>query len=241
MIQFEYRNPATGVYCLFDLDDPEAEGGVELPHGFAYVGLSVAINLLRPRFFGLETMPVVARIAAQCELLVFDPQQPDAFPETPEPSILIERWTRTNERAVRGLAAQQNRPVRQPYLSPKDSIRWWRYSRDRDGFQDQLNAAGEDVFVPSIRLATDSNNRVCRVVQWSWGDNVIPRYFPLVTISCLPGTSTRRTGGRRSFARFDWMRPFDYFQSLSRLTARSRVFESYRQEISRRRRGFFRI
>lgn len=55
LIQFDYNNETTGVYCLFDAStEIETEDEPLLPDGRVSSGLSVSINFLRPHFFALE-------------------------------------------------------------------------------------------------------------------------------------------------------------------------------------------
>jgi hypothetical protein len=175
MMQFQYENPETGVYCLFDFYDPAAAEGIELPSGFAPAGLSVSINYLRPRFFAAELMPMIAGIAETNKILVVDPQEDNPVPEAPDAATLIERWITSNERVTRGMAMQEDQPIIRPYLSPEESMRWWEYSRAKMHLQDVL---GEEIFVPSIRFGLDSQKRVHRVVQWSMNGGALPQVFP---------------------------------------------------------------
>ena len=52
LVQFEYSNPATGVYCLFTLRITSVIGQEEalvIPDGYVSLGLSASINFLRPK------------------------------------------------------------------------------------------------------------------------------------------------------------------------------------------------
>lgn len=175
LMQFQYENPETGIYCLFDFYDPASAEGIELPADFAPVGLSVSINFLRPRFFAAELMPMIAEVADTNKILVVDPQQDSPFPEAPDAPRLIERWISSNERITRGMAQQEDQPIIKPYLPPEESMRWWEYTRVKTLLQDAL---GEEIFVPSIRFALDSQRRVRQVVQWSMNGGALPQVFP---------------------------------------------------------------
>lgn len=166
LLQFEYSNAATGVYCLFDLltrIDPEVEE-LPLPSPYQGVGLSVSINFLRPHFFALEVMPIVSSVANFLNLSLYDAQEDKVYPSNVTPDVLIRNWVEHNGRATRAIALDAEEPITKPYLSSEQSDYWWRYMRSREEFQ---NALGEDVFVPSILPMVDSANNVKLAVIWS--------------------------------------------------------------------------
>ncbi len=181
LIQFEYSNPATGVYCLFDLPtavDIEQEEALVIPDAYVNLGLSVSINFLRPHFFALESMPIVLGVADSLGLSLYDPQEDRVYaPETPS-EILIRSWMKHNEWATQAMA-KDDEPILKPYLPREQSLYWWRYARAREMYQKSL---GEDLFVPSILLMVDADERVKLTVVWSaevrrrW---VLPKRVPL--------------------------------------------------------------
>ncbi|MGO9096581.1 MAG: hypothetical protein ACLQGV_15330 [Bryobacteraceae bacterium] len=166
LVQFEYSNPATGVYCLFDLMtgvEMEQEEPLVLPDSYVNTGLSVSINFLRPHFFALELVPIVSGVADYLGLSLYDPQEDRLYaPGTPS-NMLIQTWIAHNERATQALA-QDDEPIRMPYLPRQQSLYWWQYARAREALQSRL---GEDVFVPSILLMADDQERVKLTVVWS--------------------------------------------------------------------------
>jgi hypothetical protein len=165
LIQFEYSNPATGVYCLFDLHTAlgnEPEEALVIPDEYRNSGLSVSINFLRPHFFALESMPIVSGVADSLDLSLYDPQEGRVYaPETPS-EVLIESWMKHNEWATQA-TAKHDEPIL-PYLPREQSLYWWRYARAREMYQKSL---GKDLFVPSILLMVDADKRVKLTVVWS--------------------------------------------------------------------------
>lgn len=165
LIQFEYSDPATGVYCLFHLSTEcqiEQEGPV-LPDSHVGAGLSVSINFVRPHFFALEVMPIVLSVADSLGLFLYDPQADRMHAPGTDSEILIQSWIEHNDRVTRGLAREKE-PIRKPYLPREQSLYWWRYTRARESFQFRL---GEDVFVPSIFPMAEGPERVKLTVPWS--------------------------------------------------------------------------
>ena len=166
LIQFEYSGPATEVYCLFDLStkpDLEQAEALALPDGYAYADLSVSINFLRPHFFALELMPIVSGIAESLGLSLYDPQAERMYAPGTSSDVLAGSWIEHNEKVTRDLAHDKE-AIRKPYLPREQSLYWWKYTRAREDYQ---NSLVEDVFVPSILLMVDAENRVKLTVIWS--------------------------------------------------------------------------
>lgn len=168
LVQFQYNGPATEVYCLFDLStkpDAEQAEALALPEGYAYADLSVSINFLRPHFFALELMPIVTSIADSLELALYDAQADRMYPPGAGAETLISNWIEHNDKVTRALAseAEPNR-IRKPYLPREQSLYWWKYTRALEGFQNSLE---EDLFVPSIWLMAEAEDRVRPTVVWS--------------------------------------------------------------------------
>jgi hypothetical protein len=166
LIQFEYSDVETGVYCLFDLltkVEAEREDSLVLPGSYVNTGLSMSINFLRPHFFAIELMPIIARLASSLGRSLYDPQEDRIYPPGTASETLIQNWIEHNRRATNAMA-QTEEPIRKPYLTREQSLYWWQYTSGRKSLQDRL---GEDVFVPSILLMTDDRLQVKPVVIWS--------------------------------------------------------------------------
>jgi len=187
LIQFEYTGPATGVYSLFDLSlvkDSEQAEPLVLPTGYHSIDLSVSINYVRPSFFAHEVMPIASGIANALHLALYDPQGDKLLDAPAREEPLIEGWIEHNDKVTRGLAMEQE-PIRKPYLPRAQSLYWWKYTIAREELQ---NALGEDVYVPSILLRVDGENRVRPTVIWSaeaaghlwWSKRIaLPHVFPV--------------------------------------------------------------
>ncbi len=174
LIQFEYRNPETGVYCLFDLHmtlADEQEESLVLPDPYVSAGLSVSINFLRPHFFAVELMPLISLLARSLEVSLYDPQEDRIYPPNTSSDTLTKTWIEHNRRVTDGMA-HADRPITKPYLTLEQSLYWWRYTNARKSLQSRL---GEHVFVPSIFLMTDDQLRVQPVVLCSASNQ--PRVF----------------------------------------------------------------
>jgi hypothetical protein len=166
LIQFEYTEPETGVYCLFDVLTTakiEQQESLALPDSHVNTGLSVSINFLRPHFFALELMPIISRLAGSLGLSLYDPQEDRIYPPGTPSEILIQTWIEHNRRATQAMA-QTGQPIRKPYLAREQALYWWQYTSARRALQ---NRFGEDVFVPSILLMTHDHYQVKPVVVWS--------------------------------------------------------------------------
>ena len=137
-LNFVYKHPQTGVYCVFDVEDD-------------YV--LVSLNLMRPRFFGMEAMPLISRLADEAGLEIFDPQQDRVVVH----EELLDLWLALNEQAIRSLKPDL------PYLEPEKSLYWWQWMRDKDALQEKL---GPSIFVPQIFLLADQTRRVRTAAVW---------------------------------------------------------------------------
>lgn len=146
--QFIYRHPNTGVTCTFDLED-------EIP-------LSAPVNFLRPRFYGREIMPVIARLAASANLRIFDPQEDKLYSPGVKPDELERNWVSQNERITRAVLRDEAEGL--PYLREERSWYWWQYSYAREDFQRSLR---DDIFIPSIFLFACEHGLVRTAAVWS--------------------------------------------------------------------------
>jgi hypothetical protein len=98
--QWNYENPATGVYFLIDWNDPEDETErIDIFDNFQeykYLNFSFSINFFRPRFFGLEIFPIIEKFVNDLGLYVLDaqdetdPDNPRKFPT----GYFQEQWIR---------------------------------------------------------------------------------------------------------------------------------------------------
>lgn len=76
--QWNYENPATGVYFLIDRNEPgdetERKEISDNFHNYKYLNFSSVINFFRPRFFGFEIFPIIEKFIKDLALCVLDSQ-----------------------------------------------------------------------------------------------------------------------------------------------------------------------
>ena len=73
--KWSYENPDTGVYCLFDfLTSKPKVDELKIVRSYSKVPLTFSLNYARPRFFALETLPLVEALCNHLGILVIDPQ-----------------------------------------------------------------------------------------------------------------------------------------------------------------------
>lgn len=147
--QWNYENPATGVYFLIDWnevdDDPEYIEDFDNFKEFKYLNFSFSINFFRPRFFGLEIFPIIEKIINDLDLYILnsqdetDPDNPRKFPT----GYFQEQWIRHND----GVTLDQFTELNFEYLPvDKSNFLWW-FQSHREEFQNSLT---EDLFVPGF-------------------------------------------------------------------------------------------
>jgi len=145
--QWNYENPATGVYFLIDWNETEVETErIEIFDNFKdfkYLNFSFSINFFRPRFFGLEIFPIIEKFIEDLDLYVLnsqdetDPDNPRKFPAR----YFLEQWIRQNDRVT----IDQFEELNFAYLPvDKSNYLWW-FQTHRETLQEYL---AEDIFVP---------------------------------------------------------------------------------------------
>jgi hypothetical protein len=147
--QWDYENPATGVYFLIDWNEPEDEqDSIEIFDNFQdykYLNFSFSINFFRPRFFGLEIFPIVEKFINDLDLFVLDPQD-ETDPNNPRKfpaGYFQEQWIRHND----GLTLDQFTDLNFEYFPiDKSNYLWW-FQFHREELQNNLT---EDLFVPGF-------------------------------------------------------------------------------------------
>ena len=147
--QWNYENPATGVYFLIDWNEAEDEPDrIEIFDNFQdykYLNFSFSINFFRPRFFGLEIFPIIEKFISDLDLFVLDsqdetdPDNPRKFPT----GYFQEQWIRHND----GVTIDQFKELNFEYFPvDKSNYLWW-FQSNREEFQNNLT---EDIFVPGF-------------------------------------------------------------------------------------------
>ena len=173
--EWVYHNQETGVYFILEYSpQPKDEHETIIPPEYNDIGLSFNINYNRPKFFADESMPVVASMCNDLDLLVIDPQDHeiggDSSPKYANAKDLIESWTNSNKMALSIYKQQGALP---PYLPRKEAESWWNYHYHRKIIQSDI---GESIFVPNIFLLhKPEDKRVITTITWT---DSIPIIFP---------------------------------------------------------------
>jgi len=144
--QWVYENPDTGVYFLFEWNEPEEEQeSIEIFDNFPEyeaLNFSFSINFFRPRFFGHEVFPIIEKFIKDLDLYVLNAQD-ETDPDNPRKfavGCLQEQWIRHNDR----LTLDQFIDLNFEYLPLEKSDYLWEFQFHRDDFQNSLT---EDLFV----------------------------------------------------------------------------------------------
>lgn len=155
--QWNYENPATGVYFLIDWNDPEDENErIDIFDNFQeykYLNFSLSINFFRPRFFGLEIFPIIEKFVNDLGLYVLDaqdetdPDNPRKFPT----GYFQEQWIRHND----GVTIDQFEELNFKYLPIEKSNYLWWFQSHREEFQNNL---AEDIFVPGFFVLNNNED-----------------------------------------------------------------------------------
>lgn len=171
--QWDYENPATGVYFLIDWSEPEEEPeGIELFDSFqdfTYLNFSCSINFFRPVFFGLEIFPLIEKMIADLDLYVLDPQD-EVDPDNPakfSSGYLQEQWVRHNNH----LSLSHFEELNLEYLPLDKSNYLWRYLTNREELQNSLT---EDIYVPGYFILKSNEDGILYTAC------VWPQHIPII-------------------------------------------------------------
>ena len=160
---YEYLNRDSGVSCRF----------VSYPvHGGHEVGLSFEMDLPRPTFFALETLPLIVSVARELRLRVkvMEPEFPGE-PFNPTDEDLIVHWREANQNEVDYLIEQGSEP---PYAPADELEAMWEYMLLRADLARRYGRKA--VAVPPVRLfCMRSDGEVYRYVEWEkFAPTVLP-------------------------------------------------------------------
>lgn len=171
--QWNYENPATGVYFLIDWNEPEDETKrIEIFDNFQdfkYLNFSFSINFFRPRFFGLEIFPIIEKFIKDLDLYVLDSQD-ETDPDNPRKfpvGYFQEQWIRHNDRVT----LDQFKELKFEYLPvDKSNYLWW-FQTHRETLQNNLT---EDIFVPGyFVLKSKEDEELYTACVW-------PQHIPII-------------------------------------------------------------
>lgn len=160
---YEYLNRDSGVSCRFVVYP--VGGGSE-------IGLSYEMDLPRPTFFALETLPLIVSVARELRLRVkvMEPEFPGE-PFNPTVEDLIVHWREANQNEVDYLIEQGTEP---PYAPSEELEAMWEYMLLRGDLSRRYGRKA--VSVPPVRLfCMRSDGEVYRYVEWDkLGPTVLP-------------------------------------------------------------------
>lgn len=150
---YRYRNPDTQVACDFVTYEADRD----------YVGLSFEIELPRPLFFALETLPLVVALSREFSLNV-EFVSPDNEMEGCEPSfeLLLHQWQVANRDEVQALESEGSRL---PRLDNQALESMWEFMLVRPELARRYNR--NHIAVPPVELVRElASGKVYRVVRW---------------------------------------------------------------------------
>lgn len=181
-----FRNPVTGVEFSVEYMDVTRVEESEIDHrsfpGVRTLGLVARVDYLRPSYFGLESMPWIAHLADELDLLVFDAHAGDAArvgPTQPEVPALIASWNESNQRATRVLRRDER--IEMAFGERRMLDDWWRYQML---LPDLAAHYGDAVAVPSPTLLRRADGTVATAIEWSYpGAIAMPTDVRLLVIS----------------------------------------------------------
>ena len=150
---FRYRNQDTQVSCDFVAYEPDQD----------YIGLSFEMELPRPLFFALETVPLVVQIAREfsldCEIVSPENELPACEPSF---EMLLHQWQLANRDEVEAL---EKDGVLKPRLDNQALESMWEFMLLRAELARRYNRS--HVSVPPLELIREkSTGKVSRVVRW---------------------------------------------------------------------------
>lgn len=169
-----YRNPSTGVeFSVEYLDITRAEEE-EVDHrsfpGMRTVGLVARVDYMRPSFYGLESIPWIAHLAEELDLLIFDPHDGTAEPDRParpEVPALIGSWSGANERATRMLRRDEG--IEMAFGEREMLDAWWRYQMARPDLEAHYRG---EVAVPNPSLLKCDDGTVTTAIEWDYPEAI---------------------------------------------------------------------
>lgn len=165
--QWSYENPVTGTYFLIDWNEKNAElEDIEQFDSYAdYTNLNISfsINYFRPRFFGLETFPIIDNLVEALDLYVLNPQA-HSDPDNPmkfEKGALLNSWILSNDKVTSGQHIEYNLE----YLSLEKSNYFWWYLYNKSELE---NTIVEDIYVPNLYIIkSKEDNQLYIACAWT--------------------------------------------------------------------------
>ncbi len=171
--QWSYENPDTGSYFIIDWQekntDPEEIELFDSFENFVNLNFYFYINFLRPRFFGLETFPIIDKLIEDLDLYILNPQDHEN-PELPmkyEKGTLLESWIDSNDKVSKG----PHEGFNLEYMPlDKSNYLWW-YQFHKNELE---NLITEDIYIPDLFvIKSHEDNLLYTACAW-------PTHIPLL-------------------------------------------------------------
>jgi hypothetical protein len=191
--QAYYRNEATGVYFLFDIEEApepdEDDAGNPVarePH------VAFNLNFYRPHVFALEAEPEVAALIAHVGGRIEDPQA-EGMGEGPySREGFLRGWNTGNRFGFQMIGADASPPPPWP-AAPELIEAIWAWNLKSARLQ---NEVGDKIFIPKMRFAV-SAGRLVTCCAWTEG---VPTYIPEALASHVIMVRQPRPSLSRMFA-----------------------------------------
>jgi hypothetical protein len=177
-LQAVYSNESTGVYFVFDYDDPGEDGEAQQTLESPLLPVTFNLNYFRPHPFGMEAEPELAAFVKQFNLTVSDPQNSGMGDGQYSAEGFLRGWNAGNAFAYLAMLTQDS--ASQVYTLPAARIEAaWRWNFNRLMRQDEMADSG---FVPGIFFFDVGGDLLTAVI---WGDG-IPILLPQVDLVLVP-------------------------------------------------------
>jgi hypothetical protein len=167
--QWDYENPETEVYFVIEWDKSKDSDFFEEFEEFTCMNFTFSLNFFRPRFFGLESFPIIEKFINDLDLFIFDPQDfgekviPQKFPK----DFLKEEWIQHNDLVT----YDHYEEYKLKYMPVEKSDYLWSFQLHREELQNSLS---EDLFVAGILvLERIEDGALCTVCVW-------PQHIPVI-------------------------------------------------------------
>jgi hypothetical protein len=168
--QWDYENPETGVYFIIEWNKSDNDSDLfEEFDEFTSLNFTYSLNFFRPRFFGLESFPVIENFINDLDLFIFDPQDfgenvtPRKFPK----DYLKEEWIQHNDLVT----LDHFEEYKLKYMPVDKSNYLWRFQSGREELQNSLK---EDIFVAGILVLESKNDGLLYTIC------VWPQHIPVI-------------------------------------------------------------
>lgn len=175
--QWSYENPETGTYFIIDWNERNTEQEeIELFDSFpdfTNLNISFYINFFRPRFFGLETFPIVDKLLRDLDLYALNPQD-RSDPDNPrkfENGALLNSWIQSNDQVTEG----QHLKYSLEYMPLEKSNYFWWYQYHKLQLENDVT---EDIYIPNLFiLKSKEDQQLYTACAWTMH---IPLILPTV-------------------------------------------------------------